>query len=103
MNLSILSLRISKAALMFALAGLAFSLQACSPDTGTEQSAATSDGPGVHEAETAAGQIAETLANGKLSITRTVPLVTNQPDKACQAPFHRSPVPITSWATESRF
>lgn len=65
MNLSILSLRISKAALMFALAGLAFSLQACSPDTGTEQSAATSDGPGVHEAETAAGQIAETLANGE--------------------------------------
>ncbi len=65
MNLSIMSLRISNAALMFVLTGLAFSLQACSPDTGTEQSAVTSDGPGVHEAETAAGQIAETLANGE--------------------------------------
>jgi nitrite reductase (NO-forming)/hydroxylamine reductase len=40
-------------------------LQACSPNTGSEQSAATSDEPVVHEAEVASGQIAETLANGE--------------------------------------
>ena len=40
-------------------------LQACSPNTSSEQSAATSDEPVVHEAEAAAGQNAETLANGE--------------------------------------
>ncbi len=47
------------------LAAYALSLQACSPDTGTETSTAMSDEPVVHEAEVASGQIAETLANGE--------------------------------------
>jgi len=47
------------------LATLLCLLQACSPKTGSDQAAATSDQPVVHEAEVASGQIAETLANGE--------------------------------------
>jgi nitrite reductase (NO-forming)/hydroxylamine reductase len=59
------SLRNSISILTIVFVGLALSLQACSPDTGTEQTVATSDEPVVHEAEAAAGQIAETLADGE--------------------------------------
>jgi nitrite reductase (NO-forming)/hydroxylamine reductase len=57
------SLKAIYAALLLALATLVLSLQACSPDTGTES--AMSDEPAVHEAEVASGQMDETLANGE--------------------------------------
>ncbi|MFQ6005357.1 MAG: cytochrome D1 domain-containing protein [Woeseia sp.] len=47
------------------LAAPAFLLFACSPDTGTEQPASVTDQVVVHEAEVAAGQIAEVLASGE--------------------------------------
>ncbi|MFQ5547952.1 MAG: cytochrome D1 domain-containing protein [Woeseia sp.] len=48
------------------LAAPAVLLFACSPDTGTEQPAATTDETAVHGAEVAAGQIADVLARGEV-------------------------------------
>jgi len=47
------------------LVGLVLSLQACSPETGSDETAATGDEPVVHEAEVASGQIAAMLADGE--------------------------------------
>jgi nitrite reductase (NO-forming)/hydroxylamine reductase len=60
-----MSLRLFSAVPTIILVGMTWALQACSPDSGTDQSAATSDEPVVHGAEAAAGQMAVTLADGK--------------------------------------